>query len=236
VIRCVDLSKLYGSVKALDSLNISLERGEIYGLIGPNGAGKTTTMKLIVGLIKPSKGHVYINGIDMAEDPLAAKRRIGYIPDEPFLYERLTPSELIDLKGSLFDMEESKSEQRKDELLDLVGMLDHRDDLIEGFSLGMKQRIAIATALLPEPDVIVVDEPLVGLDPRGMKRVKEIFLQLSRGGTTVLISTHMLNIVEELAHRIGVLDKGRLIAEGPLEHLRGSNEVKLETVFFRLFS
>jgi ABC-2 type transport system ATP-binding protein len=236
MIRCVDLSKFYGPVKALDSLTIDLKMGEIYGLIGPNGAGKTTTMKLIVGLLRPSKGQVYINGIDMAKDPLAAKRRIGYIPDEPFLYERLTPSELIDLKGSLFDMAVDESERRKDELLDMVGMLDHRNSLIEGFSLGMKQRVAIAAALLPGPDVIVVDEPLVGLDPRGMKRVKEIFLQLSQRGTTVLISTHMLNVVEELAHRVGVLDEGKLIAEGPLASLKGNEEVQLETVFFRLFS
>lgn len=133
MIRCVELSKFYGTVRALDSLSLSLERGEIYGLIGPNGAGKTTTMKLIVGLLKPSQGRIFIHGIDMAKDPLGAKRRIGYIPDEPFLYERLTPSELIDLKGSLFDMEEARTEERKARLLDMVGMLEHRDALIEGF-------------------------------------------------------------------------------------------------------
>jgi ABC-2 type transport system ATP-binding protein len=236
MIRCIGLSKLYGPVKALDSLNLSLEKGEIYGLIGPNGAGKTTTMKLIVGLLRPSTGHVFINGFDMNKAPLEAKRRIGYIPDEPFLYEKLTPAELMDLKGGLFGMNEDATEARKMDLLEMVGMAEYSNDLIEGFSLGMKQRVAIATALLPDPEIVVVDEPLVGLDPRGMKRVKDIFLHLSGKGTTVLISTHMLNVVEELAHRIGVLDRGRLIAEGPLDSLRGSEDVKLETVFFRLFS
>jgi len=236
MIRCVNLSKSYGNVRALDTVNIEVGKGQIYGLIGPNGAGKTTTIKLIVGLIQPTSGSVFINGLDMRQNPLEAKRFIGYIPDEPFLYERLTPWELMDFKGSLYDMTKGEIDNKKSELLDLIGMLEYKNDLIEGFSLGMKQRIAVAIALLPSPPVIVVDEPLVGLDPRGMKRVKEIFLKLAREGKTVFISTHMLNVVEEISDVVGVLDRGQLIAEGPLEILKGSKDEKLETIFFRLFS
>jgi ABC-2 type transport system ATP-binding protein len=236
MIRCVNLSKSYGNVRALDTVNIEVGKGQIYGLIGPNGAGKTTTIKLIVGLIQPTSGSVFINGLDMRQNPLEAKRFIGYIPDEPFLYERLTPWELMDFKGSLYDMTKGEIDSKKSELLDLIGMLEYKNDLIEGFSLGMKQRVAVAIALLPSPPVIVVDEPLVGLDPRGMKRVKEIFLKLAREGKTVFISTHMLNVVEEISDVVGVLDRGQLIAEGPLEILKGSKDEKLETIFFRLFA
>lgn len=236
MIRCVRLSKSYGNVRALDTMNIEVGKGQIYGLIGPNGAGKTTTIKLIVGLIQPTSGSVFINGLDMRQNPLEAKRFIGYIPDEPFLYERLTPWELMDFKGSLYNMTKVEIDSKKSELLDVIGMLEYKNDLIEGFSLGMKQRVAVAIALLPSPPVIVVDEPLVGLDPRGMKRVKEIFLKLAREGKTVFISTHMLNVVEEISDVVGVLDRGQLIAEGPLEVLRGSKDEKLETIFFRLFA
>lgn len=235
MIECVNLSKSYGNVRALDNLTITVGRGQIYGLIGPNGAGKTTTIKLIVGLIQPSSGKVLINGVDMAVNPLAAKRFIGYIPDEPFLYERLTPSELMDFKGSLHDMTQKEIDGKKEDLLELVGMADYRNDLVEGFSLGMKQRIAIATALLPSPDVVIVDEPLVGLDPKGMKRVKEIFVNLAGQGKTVFVSTHMLNVVEEISNKVGVLDRGRLVTEGPLEELKSTQDEKLETIFFRLF-
>lgn len=235
MIECVNLSKSYGNVRALDNLTITVGRGQVYGLIGPNGAGKTTTIKLIVGLIQPSSGKVLINGVDMAVNPLAAKRFIGYIPDEPFLYERLTPSELMDFKGSLHDMTQKEIDGKKEDLLELVGMADYRNDLVEGFSLGMKQRIAIATALLPSPDVVIVDEPLVGLDPKGMKRVKEIFVNLAGQGKTVFVSTHMLNVVEEISNKVGVLDRGRLVTEGPLEELKATQDEKLETIFFRLF-
>jgi len=235
MIRCVNLSKSYSNVKALDNLNIEVKKGEIYGLIGPNGAGKTTTIKLLVGLIRPTSGSVFINGFDMSKDGLIAKKFIGYIPDEPFLYERLTPSELMDFKGSLFDMSQNEVDRKKAQLLDLVGMLEYKNDLIEGFSLGMKQRVAVAIALLPEPPIIVVDEPLVGLDPRGMKRVKEIFVRLAEEGKTVFISTHMLNVVEEISHRVGVLNKGQLVAEGPIEELKDAKDEKLENIFFRLF-
>jgi len=235
MIQCVNLSKSYSNVKALDNLNIEVKKGEIYGLIGPNGAGKTTTIKLLVGLIRPTNGSVFINGFDMNKDGLLAKKFIGYIPDEPFLYERLTPWELMDFKGSLFDMTQAEIDRKKSELLDLVGMLEYKNDLIEGFSLGMKQRVAVAIALLPEPPIIVVDEPLVGLDPRGMKRVKEIFVHLAGEGKTVFISTHMLNVVEEISHRVGVLNKGQLVAEGPIEELKDAKDEKLENIFFRLF-
>jgi len=235
MIRCVNLSKAYSNVKALDNLNIEVKKGEIYGLIGPNGAGKTTTIKLLVGLIRPTSGSVFINGFDMSKDGLIAKKFIGYIPDEPFLYERLTPWELMDFKGSLFDIPQNEVDRKKAQLLDLVGMLEYKNDLIEGFSLGMKQRVAVAIALLPEPPIIVVDEPLVGLDPRGMKRVKEIFVRLAQEGKTVFISTHMLNVVEEISHRVGVLNKGQLVAEGHIEELKDAKDEKLENIFFRLF-
>jgi ABC-2 type transport system ATP-binding protein len=231
-----DVSKHYGDVKALDGLTIDVAPGEIYGLIGPNGAGKTTTIKLLVGLLKPTCGSILVNGTDIAKDGIAAKRVIGYIPDEPYLYGRLTPSELMDFKGSLHDMTPAHLERGKGELLELVGMADYRNNLIESFSLGMRQRLAIAVSLLPSPRIIVVDEPLVGLDPNGMRRIKDIFRSLAAQGRTVFISTHMLHVVEEIAHRIGVLHKGRLIAEGTLDALRNSGDEGLENVFFRLFA
>jgi len=231
-----NVSKSYGDVLALDRITLQVEGGEIYGLIGPNGAGKTTTIKLLAGLLKPSGGQVFVNGFDVQRDALAAKRDLGYIPDEPFLYGRLTPSELMDFKGSLHSMAPGDLEGKKEELLELVGLLDHRHDLIESFSLGMRQRLAISVALLPAPSIIVVDEPLVGLDPAGMRRVKEIFVELARQGRTVFISTHMLQVVEEIADRVGVLSKGKLLAEGTLESLRRAQDERLESIFFRLFS
>jgi ABC-2 type transport system ATP-binding protein len=235
MISCRNVSKDYGSFRALDGLNLDVGEGEIYGLIGPNGAGKTTTIKLLVGLLKPTEGTVLINGIDVEKDGLEAKKFVGYIPDEPFLYERLTPSELMNFKGSLHGMAKDAVEQKKGELLDLLGMADYRNDLIESFSLGMRQRLAIAVALLPSPSIIIVDEPLVGLDPAGMKRVKEIFATLAGEGRTVFISTHMLHVVEEICTRVGVLNRGKLIVEGTVETLRDSQDENLETVFFRLF-
>src|SRR5208337_4128961 len=181
-------------------------------------------------------GQAFVNGFDVQRDALAAKKELGYIPDEPFLYGRLTPFELMDFKGSLHNMVRKDLESRKAELLQLVGLFDHRHDLIESFSLGMRQRLAISVALLPDPSIIVVDEPLVGLDPAGMRRVKEIFIELARRGRTVFISTHMLHVVEEIADRVGVLNKGKLVAEGTLEDLRYAQDERLETIFFRLFS
>jgi ABC-2 type transport system ATP-binding protein len=230
------VSKSYGDVLALDQISLQVEDGEIYGLIGPNGAGKTTAIKLLVGLLKPSSGKALVNGFDVQREALAAKKELGYIPDEPFLYGRLTPSELMDFKGSLHNMARKDLDRGKEELLRLVDLFDHRHDLIESFSLGMRQRLAIAVALLPAPSTIVVDEPLVGLDPVGMRRVKEIFLELAGQGRTVFISTHMLHVVEEIADRVGVLNKGRLVAEGTLEGLRHAKDEGLESIFFRLFS
>jgi ABC-2 type transport system ATP-binding protein len=236
MIALKNVSKTYGDVLALDRLTLEVMDGEIYGLIGPNGAGKTTAIKLLAGLLKPSGGQVLVNGFDVQKDGLAAKKELGYIPDEPFLYGRLTPLELMDFKGSLHNMARDDLERRKEELLKLVGLLDHRYDLIESFSLGMRQRLAISIALLPDPSIIVVDEPLVGLDPAGMRRVKQIFVDLARQGRTLFISTHMLHVVEEIADRVGVLNKGMLVAEGPLDTLRHTQDERLESVFFRLFS
>jgi ABC-2 type transport system ATP-binding protein len=230
------VSKSYGDVLALNEITLQVMSGEIYGLIGPNGAGKTTTIKLLVGLIRPSSGQVFVNGFDVQKDGLAAKRGLGYIPDEPFLYGRLTPLELMDFKGSLHNMARKDLESRKEELLQLVGLFDHRYDLIESFSLGMRQRLAISVSLLPDPSIIVVDEPLVGLDPAGMRRVKEIFIELAGQGRTIFISTHMLHVVEEIADRVGVLNKGMLVAEGTLDGLRQAQDERLESIFFRLFS
>ncbi len=236
MIQLKGVSKSYGDVLALNQITLQVKSGEIYGLIGPNGAGKTTTIKLLVGLLRPSSGQVFVNGFDVQKDGLAAKRELGYIPDEPFLYGRLTPLELMDFKGSLHSMTPKDLESRNKELLQLVGLFDHRYDLIESFSLGMRQRLAISVALLPDPSIIVVDEPLVGLDPAGMRRVKEILVDLARQGRTVFISTHMLHVVEEIADRVGVLNKGALVAEGTLEDLRSAQDERLESIFFRLFS
>ncbi|MDZ4164728.1 MAG: ABC transporter ATP-binding protein [Smithellaceae bacterium] len=237
MIELFGLTKNYNGFQAVEGLNLQVAQGEIFGFIGPNGAGKTTTIKMITGLLKPSAGRVCICGLDMAVNPEGAKGRIGFIPDRPYLYEKLTGQEFLMFCADLHSIPAEIAEPRTVALLDKFSLRAWGDELIESYSHGMKQRLIIAAALLHEPQVIVVDEPMVGLDPAGIRLVKELFREKARGGVTLFISTHILEIAEGLCDRIGVIHQGRLIALGTAAQLREKAELRegdLEEVFLHL--
>ena len=237
MIELNDLTKRYGSTLAVDRLSLSVEKGEIFGFIGPNGAGKTTTIRMMAGVLGPTAGTVRISGIDMDSEPEAAKRLIGFIPDRPFLYEKLTGMEFLRFVSDLYGFTDGLFRKRAEELLIQFSLYDWSDHLIEAYSHGMKQRLIIASALLHEPRVIIVDEPMVGLDPAGIRMVKDLLRELAEGGTTIFMSTHTLEIAEDLCNRIGVIHHGRLVALGSTGDLRGTAQLRegdLEEVFLRL--
>jgi ABC-2 type transport system ATP-binding protein len=235
MIKLINLTKNYGSLVAVNKINLDVARGEIFGFLGPNGAGKTTTIKMMAGLLQPTSGSILINGFDVQKDPLKAKFITGFIPDRPYLYEKLTAKEFMLFIASLYDM--SKPDKRISELLDLFGLPEWANELIENFSHGMKQRLVMASALLHDPKVLVVDEPMVGLDPRGARLVKDLFKDLAARGITVFMSTHTLEIVEQMCTRVAIINKGDIIAEGSVEDLGRMAlmpESHLEPIFLKL--
>jgi len=241
MIRLINLIKEFNGFSAVNGLNLEVGRGEIFCLVGPNGAGKTTTIKMMTGLLKPTAGRIIINGYDIELEPIKAKGSIGYIPDRPFLYEKLTGREFLRFIAGLFGKEGKAVKDRIEGLLDLFELKDWGDELIEGYSYGMKQRLVISSALLHSPDIIVVDEPMVGLDPKGVRLVKRIFKTLSSKGVTVFMTTHNLAIAEEMGERIGIINEGKLVAVGTIEKLRAMAMVDriqestlLEDIFLRL--
>jgi ABC-2 type transport system ATP-binding protein len=237
LIEVVHLIKKYGTFEAVRDISLSIGKGEIYGFIGPNGAGKTTTISIMGGILAPTSGTVSICGIDMAAEPEAAKMRIGFIPDRPYLYEKLTAMEFLKFTADLYHMDKAVFLKKAAELLDLFSLKDWGDHLIESFSHGMKQRLIMVGALLHQPEVLVVDEPMVGLDPRGQKMVKRLFRSLAESGVTIFMSTHTLTVAEEVCDRVGVIHEGRLIATGTIEDLHlqaGTDRSDLEEVFLRL--
>lgn len=236
MIAVANLTKRYGNILAVDRLNLSIEKGEIFGFIGPNGAGKTTTIRMLAGVLGPTEGTVRIGGISMATDPEGAKRIIGFIPDRPFLYEKLTGMEFLRFIADLYGFG-GNFRQRAEGLLIQFSLYDWADHLIESYSHGMKQRLVIASALLHDPRLIIVDEPMVGLDPAGIRMVKDLFRELAGQGTTIFMSTHTLEIAQDLCDRIGIIHLGRLVALGTTGDLRGTaslEEGDLEEVFLRL--
>lgn len=236
MIELANLTKRYGSTLAVDHLNLSVAKGEIFGFIGPNGAGKTTTIRMIAGVLGPTEGTVRIGGVPMAAEPEAAKRIIGFIPDRPFLYEKLTGMEFLGFIADLYGFE-GDFRERAEGLLIQFSLYDWADHLIEAYSHGMKQRLVIASALLHDPRLIIVDEPMVGLDPAGIRMVKDLLRELARNGTTIFMSTHTLEIAQDLCDRIGVIHRGRLVALGTTGDLRGTASLRegdLEEVFLRL--
>jgi len=226
MIEIRDLTKKYGKITAVNQLTLSIPAGEIFGFIGPNGAGKTTTISMVAGLLAPSSGSVSICGVDMLKFPKQAKQKIGYIPDRPYIYEKLTAMEFLKFTADLFSMEKRDFEQKAESKLKQFSLLDWADELIESFSHGMKQRLIMAAALIHEPEVIVVDEPMVGLDPSAIKMVKQMLIDLAASGTTIFMSTHTLQIAEDVCNRIGVIHKGRLIASGTVKELKSQAELK----------
>ncbi len=237
MIEVKQLTKRYGSTLAVDHLDLSVGEGEIFGFIGPNGAGKTTTIRMLAGVLEPTAGSILIGGISMAQAPERAKRMIGFIPDRPFLYEKLTGMEFMQFIADLYGCGNGAFPDKARELLLSFSLYDWADRLIEAYSHGMKQRLVIASALLHDPRLIIVDEPMVGLDPAGIRMVRELLRRQAEKGTAIFMSTHTLAIAEDLCDRIGVIHHGRLIALGTAGDLRSTTQLHdgdLEEVFLRL--
>jgi len=231
------LTKKYGDYTAVDDLNLRVNTGEVFGFIGPNGAGKTTTIKMIGGLLAPSAGSVTVAGIDIQQEPEKAKSKIGFIPDRPYLYEKLTGMEFLKFTADLYGVPDNLFSQRAAQNLELFSLADWADELIESYSHGMKQRLIMSAALLHDPEVIIVDEPMVGLDPMAIMMVKDLFKRLAHNGVTVFMSTHTLAVAEDICERIGVINKGQLIASGTtadLQRKANSSDAALERVFLNL--
>ncbi len=215
------LVKRFGDLTAVNDISLTVRPGEFFCVLGPNAAGKTTTIRMLAGLIKPTSGSARIAGFDVQTDPLAARQRLAYVPDFPFLYEKLTPWEFFRFMGELFRMSEAGIQQAGKELFPRLGLEPFASKLIEGLSHGTRQRVAIAAALMHDPEVFIIDEPMVGLDPQHARVVKDILKKRALRGMTVFLSTHQIAMAEEMADRIGIIDKGRLVAVGTKEELRG---------------
>ena len=239
MIELQSLTKNYGDYKAVDDLNLCVKKGEIFGFIGPNGAGKTTTIKMIGGILAPSAGTVKIAGIDIQQEPEKAKGKIGFIPDRPYLYEKLTGREFLKFTADLYGVPDDVFSQKAQQNLEMFSLADWSDELIESYSHGMKQRLIMSAALLHDPEVIIVDEPMVGLDPMAIMMVKDLFQRLAHEGVTVFMSTHTLAVAEEICERIGVINRGQLIASGTTADLQQEaniTDADLEQVFMNLTS
>ena len=237
MIEIEDLTMNYGDLRALDGLNLTIKPGELFAFLGPNGAGKTTAMKLLTGLMKPDSGRVRLCGHDVQLESLQAKSLLGYVPDVAVFYEKLTPLEFMDFIAELFEMYPPHAEAQTNALFTKFALHEYSRQRIENLSHGTRQRLAIASALLHDPKVFVIDEPMVGLDPIHARTVKREIKERSQAGTTVLMSTHLLNIAEELADRIGIIHHGKLIALGTLEELRRDHEKRgrrLEDIFLSM--
>jgi ABC-2 type transport system ATP-binding protein len=237
MIELRNIVKTYGPHTALHGLDLSVPAGQIFGFIGPNGAGKTTTIKIIGGIMAPTAGTVRIAGIDMARDPVAAKQCIGFIPDRPYLYEKLTGMEFLQFTADVYGVAPDVFQEKAFTLLEMFALADWGEELIESYSHGMKQRLIMCAALLHDPEVLVVDEPMVGLDPVAIRMVKNLFRELAAKGIAVFMSTHTLAVAEDICDRIGIIHRGRLIAEGSLDELRqdiAGGAPNLEAVFINL--
>ena len=238
MIELRDIRKRFGELDAVDGITLSIPKGEFFVVLGPNAAGKTTTIKMIAGLMKPTAGITEVAGFDVQEQPLEAKKRMAYVPDFPFLYDKLTPAEFFRFTGQLFNLPPNQVEEESKAYIDRFGLKDFVSKQIESLSHGTRQRVAIVSALLHRPEVFVIDEPMVGLDPHHARVVKDVFKEASRNGMTIFLSTHQLSVAEELADRIGIIHKGRLVAVGTLDELRRQSglEGPLEQAFLALTS
>jgi ABC-2 type transport system ATP-binding protein len=231
-----NLSKRFGNVQAVRHLTLHIPRGELFCFLGPNGAGKTTTIKMLAGLIRPDSGTIRVGGIDLARDPVGAKRLIGYIPDMPFLYERLTPREFLEFVGDLYGVPRPDVDRAREQGFAQFGLTDHQNALIGDLSHGMRQRLIYVATFLHRPQVLFIDEPLVGLDPYSIRLIKDLLRAQARSGVAIFLSTHILAVAEEIADRIGIISRGELIALGRMEELRQRHAIEgpLEDVFLKL--
>jgi ABC-2 type transport system ATP-binding protein len=231
------LSKNYGKLTAVRELSLEVGAGEVFGFLGPNGAGKTTTIRMLTGLVRPSTGSAVVAGFDVAREPLQVKRRVGYLAETPYLYGKLSGREFLAFMGGLYEVPPALARQRAERLLTLFELADKASDLVETYSHGMRQKLALAGAMLHEPQVLFLDEPTSGLDPRSARLVKDLLVALVERGHTVFLSTHVLEIAEHLCHRVGIIDHGHVIATGTLDELRHQAQREagsLEDIFLQL--
>jgi ABC-2 type transport system ATP-binding protein len=237
MISLQNLVKTYGTFKAVDEVSLDVAPGEIHGFLGPNGAGKTTTLRMIAGLLKPTSGRIVVNAHDLATEPEAAKMSLGFIPDRPFIYEKLTAGEFLRFHAGLYGIDGNGVGERVHEMLELFELGRWENELVEAFSHGMKQRLVMSAAFLHRPQSVVVDEPMVGLDPRGARLIKDVFRRMSQKGVAILMSTHTLEVASEMCDRISIILKGRIIARGTVDELRalsGGGDAHLTEVFLKL--
>jgi ABC-2 type transport system ATP-binding protein len=237
VIRLQNLTKRYGKFTAVDGISLEVSRGELFGLLGPNGAGKTTTMRMIAGILQPTGGSIQVGGVDMLARPLDAKARLGFIPDRPFVYDKLTGGEFLRFAAALYGQDGPAVERRIDELLEIFDLGPWKHELTEAYSHGMRQKLIICGALVHRPELIVVDEPMVGLDPKSARLLKDLFRQFVDRGGTVLMSTHTLEVAEVMCDRIAIVYQGRIAASGTMDELREQTEsaaMSLEELFLKL--
>jgi len=237
MIQLDGLTKHYGSFVAVDHISLHVAKGLLYGCLGPNGAGKTTTLRMIAGILRPTDGRVLLDGDDVHRTPLVAKQKLGFIPDRPFVYDKLTGAEFLRFVAGLYGQEGEVVERRIAELLDVFELSSWKDELVESYSHGMRQKLIISSALIHRPAVIVVDEPMVGLDPKAARLLKDIFRQFVDRGGTVLMSTHTLEVAEAMCDRVAIIQHGRIVAEGTVDDLRRQHQAgdaSLEDLFLRL--
>lgn len=237
MIRLENLTKKYGNFTAVNNIDLHVARKELFGFLGPNGAGKTTTLRMIAGILRPTEGRVFLGGDDVSLDPMSAKARLGFIPDRPFLYEKLTGAEFLRFVAGLYSQDGNVVEQRIDELLQLFELTVWKDELIEAYSHGMRQKLIISSALIHRPEVIVVDEPMVGLDPRAARLLKDIFRAFVDKGGTVLMSTHTMEVAEAMCDRVAIIQEGKIVASGSMADLRNqtaAGNASLEELFLKV--
>jgi ABC-2 type transport system ATP-binding protein len=237
VIRLQGVVKRYGKFEAVKGIDLHVRRGELFAFLGPNGAGKTTTMRMIAGILAPTSGRIEVGGVDIVANPMIAKAKLGFIPDRPFVYDKLTGAEFLRFTAALYGQDGPEIEARMDELLTLFELAPWKHELTESYSHGMRQKLIISSAFVHRPDVIVVDEPMVGLDPKSARLLKTLFRRFVDRGGTILMSTHTLEIVEGFCDRIGIIRHGELAACGTLQELRqqaSSDGAALEELFLRL--
>ncbi|HKE92243.1 MAG TPA: ABC transporter ATP-binding protein, partial [Gemmatimonadales bacterium] len=231
------ITKHYGSFVAVDHISLEVPRGVLYGCLGPNGAGKTTLLRMIAGILKPTDGRVLIGNDDVQDNPISAKMRLGFIPDRPFVYDKLTGAEFLRFVAGLYGQDGDAVERRIAELLEVFELSSWKDELIEAYSHGMRQKLIISSALIHRPECIVVDEPMVGLDPKGARLLKDIFRQFVDRGGTVLMSTHTLEVAEAMCDQIGILQHGKIVAHGTMAEIRrqhAAGDASLEELFLKL--
>lgn len=235
MISIVNLTKNYGSKLAVNNLSLSVPKGELFCFLGPNGAGKTTTIKIMTGLLSPTSGTAIIGGHDICQDGMDAKKIMGYIPDMPFLYDRLTTTEFFEFTGSLYNIPMHTTEEECSKSFELFGLLEYCNVLVKDLSHGLKQRLIYASTLLHKPEVLFIDEPLIGLDPYTIRLIKDLLKNYARSGMTIFLTTHILALAEDIADRIGIINNGELISLGTLNELKEQHQGKnLEEVFLKI--